>query len=511
MINLKLQTTTGLYVGARAVYVAQLARTFTGPRLLKFGKTEIQAQAQADESTKKQAKISAVRRVLQENNITVKNVVTALPGKDTLIRYFQMPKIPKSEWETAIKFEAKKYIPFKLEELMWDFHVVLPKAKEAKMDVTFVGVKREVAQKYLSLLEQAGLQASVLESAPFSLLRLFASGKQLVKAKPTAIVDVDYGMADINIVKNRICYLTRDVSLPLEEEVIFDSLLNEIRMSLDYYEKIFPAELIGKILLCGETDLKDWDRRLAEELKVPVEKGDLAKAVKFEKTLPSLNMAIAVGLGLRRIAGAVTEINLYQVRKAKPEVITTKEAFRFTPLVRQAVINAVILSCIGLLALHLVMYWRTSQEKKKLEHVISLRPKMELPISDFSYPRSEEIKKELENRLASLNLIIDRRVFWTNKLNELPKMLPPGLWLTDLSFTDKLFGENKVDRSLVLKGVSLHEDPVREIGIITRFVSNLKENLIFSRGFKEIKLDSMQGAEVKKRAVKNFIISCIER
>jgi len=513
VIGFNFQTTTGVYIGVRHVYVAQLKGTLFGPRLVKFGQAEIQASAQSAETAGAgdEAKVEAIKRVLRENNIAAKKVITALPGKDVLIRYFQMPRIPKSEWETAIKFEAKRHIPFKIEELFWDFQVAKGLGKDAKMDVTFVAVKKEIAQNYLSLLERAGLKPLALEPAPFSLVRLFASGNQLAKDKPTAIVAVDYGMADINILKEKICYLTRDVSLPLEEEMVSENLLNEVRMSLDYYEKIFPTEMVGKILLCGEVGLKDWDRTLAEELKVPAEKADLTKAIKIRGTLPPLSMAVAVGLALRGRVLAPAEVNLYRVREVKPEVLPAKRDFGLTPKLRRAVFRAVAISCIGLLILHLAMLRRIAQEKKQLEWAISLRPKIGLAIGSFSYAEIEKIKKELENKLSILDLIIDKRVFWTAKFNELPKIIPPGLWLTYLSFTDRLSKDNRVIRSLSIKGVAYQEDSAQEIGIVTEFVSNLKENKKFFQGFTEIKLDSMTSAELKGMPVKNFAVSCLKK
>ena len=513
MINVKFQTSTGIYVGTRNVYVAQLKGTLFGIQLVKFGKTEIQAPTQTGEPAKQQTQaiVEAIRRVLRENNITAKKVTTALPGKDVLIRYFQIARIPKSEWEAAIKFEAKKYIPFKIEELLWDFRAVLHKDNATNMSVTFAAVKEEIAKKHLSLFEEAGLKVSALEPAPFSMVRLFTLGKQLAKEKPTAIVDVDFGMADINIVKDKICYLTRDVSLPLEEELIFDNLINEIRMSIDYYEKLFPAEIIGNILLCGEVELKDWDKNLAEELKVPVEKADLAKAIKIGKVLPPLNIAIAIGLALRGLVKTAADVNLYRIREAKLKVPTRKEVFEFTPEVRQAVFRAVALSCIGLLILYLVMQHFVGQEKKKLEQAISLRPKISIPISSFSFSEVEQTRKELTKKVSSLALVIDKRTFWTAKFNELPKMIPPGLWLTELTISESLSKDNKGSRFLSIKGMAYDEDPVREIGIITKFVSNLKENESFFRDFRQIKLDSMTSGEMEGRPVKRFSISCFKR
>jgi len=510
VINFNFQTITGFYVGAREVYIAQVKGTLLGLRLVKFGKADIQASAQTAELTKARASaiVQAIKRVVQENNITDRKVISALPGKDVLIRYFQMPRIPRSEWDTAVKFEAKKYIPFKLEELIWDFHVVLHKARGTKMSVTFVAVKKEVAEAYISLLEEAGLQPLSLEPAPFSLLRLFTLSKQLTKDKPIAILDVDYGLVDINIVKNKVCYLTRDVSLPLEKEVIFDTLLNEIRMSLDYYEKIFPAEVIGKLLLAGEVELNHWEKMLAEELKLPVEKADLAGIVRVERTLPSLNMAIPIALALRGLTKTAVEVNLYQVRKVKPKAAVTKEAFKFTPGLCRTLFRAIAISCIGLLILHMALLRRVTQERRRLGLLISLRPKVDLPVSVFSSARLDEKKKELENKLSTLKLIIVERIFLTDKFNELPKIIPPGVWLTNLSFSDKSSGDGKIARTLNISGVAYHKDSAQEIEIISKFVSNLKGDEAFSRGFKEIKLGAMSSSELKGILVKRFTIAC---
>ncbi len=513
MIDFNLKTTTGIYIGARHVYIAQLKGTIVGTYLSKFSRTEIQNAGQADESAVKESTALALRRALQGYKISPKHLYTAFPGKDVLIRHFQIPKIPRGEWDAAIKFEAKKYIPFRIEELLWDYHVVLHKSKDAKMDVTFVAVKNVVAQRYLSFFEQAGLKPAVLEPAPFSLVRLLTLSNQLEKDKPTMIVDVDYGLTDINIVKDKICYLTRDATLPLlDEELIFDALLNEIRMSLDYYEKLFPGETVNKILLCGEVDLKDWDRRLAEESQMTVEKVNFTKAVKLKKAAPPLNMSVAIGLILRDLSVGLAEVNLLQDRAVKPKpMMIQKEAIKLTPKSRQAILRAVIFSCIGLLILHLVMFRLIGQEKKKLDSLIALRPQIRLPLGSVDYEKLKDIRQDLQNRLSPLELIIDKRVFWTDKFNEIPKEIPAGVWLTNLFFSDEVAKKNKVERSLIIEGIAYHEDPVQEIGIVTKFVSDLKENEIFFQGLEEIKLDSMASIELQTMPVKKFVITCTKK
>lgn len=515
MINFDFRTTTGVYVGARNVYIAQVKGTLFGLRLVKFARTEFSTQSQTRlgelSKEKTAALVKAIKKLIRENNLKVKRVVTALPGQEVIIRYFQMPKIPKSEWQTAIKFEAKKYVPFKIEELIWDSHVILPAAKDTdKMEVTFVAVKKETAQTHLTLLKEVGLKVQALEPAPFSLVRMLTFSKQLEKDKPIAIVDIDYGMADINIVKNRICYLTRDVSLPLEEELVFENLANEIRMSLDYYEKLFPTEVVGKILLCGEVELGDWDRDLAEELKIVVEKADPLKAIDFETPLP-LNMAVAIGLTLRGRTWRAQEVNLLQqVQKVEPAVSTTKELFEFTPQIRRAIVRGLTVSCIGLMLFYVAMYRQVFQKRKALKQKIALRPAVHLPVGSLSLSELQDLEKELNEKLSSLALIIDKRILWTIKFNELSKIIVPGLWLTDLYFTEEITKDNRAIRSFDIKGIAYHEDPVQEIGIITKFVSKLKENKGFSDGLGEITLESMTSAQLQEKVIKEFSISCVK-
>jgi Tfp pilus assembly protein PilN len=370
-----------------------------------------------------------------------------------------------------------------------------------------VAVKEDVVQRYLSILKQAGLKPSALEPAPFSLVRLFSLGHQLGRGKPTAIVDVEYGMADINVVKDATCYLTRDTALPLEKEVIFDNLLNEIRMSLDYYEKLFPTEVIAKILLCGEVELSDWEKRLADELKLPIERANLSKVVKLGKVVPPLTMSVAISLALRGLVKSKKDVNLCKI-EVKPKALPAAKALGVALEVRRAVSRGLIVSAIGLVLLFAIMTLRIIEQKKLLDNVISLRPTVSKEIGSLSSAEIEEMKDKLRKEHLFLKSFVEERVYWTNKLNELPKAIPPGVWLRNLSFDERLARQKELARSLTIQGVAYHQDPVREIEMVTRFVANLQENKLFAQGFTEIKMENMSSRQLNGFAVKNFTISC---
>ena len=103
---------------------------------------------------------------------------------------------------------------------------------------------------------------------------------------------------------------------------------------------------------------------------------------------------------------------------------------------------------------------------------------------------------------------MSKRVFWTNKLNEWPKVIPPEVWLTDLNIDEGVGRGNRVTRSLIIKGVAYHQDPVQQVTIVTNFISSLKENQFFAQGFSEIKMENMVSKQLNGMPVKNFTISC---
>ena len=67
---------------------------------------------------------------MRKSNFKVEEVIVNLSLENAMLRYFQMPLIPEQEWRTAIKFEAKRHLPFNIEDIFFDFQVV--KREETK-------------------------------------------------------------------------------------------------------------------------------------------------------------------------------------------------------------------------------------------------------------------------------------------------------------------------------------------------------------------------------------------
>lgn len=72
--------------------------------------------------------IAALRQIASSLPAGTSGVAVSLPSQDILLRFFSLPLLPKSEWEAAIKFEARKHIPFRTDELVWDYHALEDRA-----------------------------------------------------------------------------------------------------------------------------------------------------------------------------------------------------------------------------------------------------------------------------------------------------------------------------------------------------------------------------------------------
>ena len=516
----------GLYIGSSTVDLVVLKGTLKGPKLIKFAqvpiypkqkeKEEVVPESTGDASNyklepfdknkkKEDYIVDAIVKIFKDNAVKPVNVVTAISSEETMVRYFQMPKIPKQEWRSAVNFEAKRYIPFRMEDVASDFQVIPNKASSSTMDVVFAAVKQNSIENFVTLLERTGIKPLIIEPAPFSLIRAFDAAEQISNKVNTAIVNIDEKTANINILKNGVPYIIRDI--PLDEgasrgdsfEPIFEKLLAEIKLSFDFYEKQFPADVIDKIIIYSHVPLENWHELVGKELQVPVEIGDPLRGIKIKKGLVPPKLAVAFGLALRGISESFIDVNLY---KEKFLVYKRKELF-FKMLFLEASLAVFILVVLKILCMKAI-----NPLSNELQRTLSERPKTEVSIKDTDIKELERKKNEMSAEKNLMEGIISNRTYFTSRLMELAKVIPNNIWLTEIDFEEK---ENKKDfskvsRSLDLKGYCVIVGRRGETDIINNFFMDLKEDKTISKGMSTADIVSVENSEIENEKVAVFEI-----
>jgi len=523
----------GLYVSQDTVDLVVLKSGLGGPKLIKFGQAYIypkkdqhsgeiipesqtasvsaNAASSNDEiskkvKTKEEYIIEAIKKVLIENNIKPGDVITAIPSEEVMVRYFQMPKIPKQEREAAINFEAKRYIPFRMEEVVSDFQVLPSKSVQNSMDVVFVAVRKNTIEQYLNILNAAGLKPVIVEPAPFSLMRAFNAAQQIDTKVNTAIVEINLNVLNVNILRSGVPYIIRDI--PLFEitaedksfEPVFEKILAEIKLSFDFYEKQFPSEVIDKIIIYSKLPLENWHEIVGKELQIPVEVGDPLRGIKVASDVVPARAAICFGLALRGLTEPFIDINL-----CKEKLLVYKKKELFLKVVFLEASLAVFL----LIVFKVFTIRAAAPLTDELNKTLSERPKVEVNVKSDNMPDLEKIKNEMETRKDLLENLISSRTYLTPRLEDIVKIIPKDMWLAEVNFEEKIDKKNqaKITRYLSIKGYYIIDEKAGEKDIVNIFLSKLKNAIGVNNGMSRADIVSVKRIDMEGKNVSSFEIS----
>ncbi|OGX14901.1 MAG: hypothetical protein A2166_03390 [Omnitrophica WOR_2 bacterium RBG_13_41_10] len=454
---------------------------------------------------------------LVANKIEAKEAVIILSGKDLIIRNFDMPLLSREELQTAVNFEVKKYIPFRVEELVLDFQRKVDKSSH-RNNILFAGIKKEALGKYLAILSQLGLKVNSIEYAGFSILRLL----KLIGIKTNgviAVVAADLVKDDetnFMVIEDGFPLFSRDITFisttheqdikPQEDKAtrVLEKLKRELRISLDYYNRKFSSRTISKLFfITGQDYQLDMDSA-ARDIGVTSELLDITKYLDRPGTL-SLALIKAYSGSIPEVKTELT-INLLS---AKEKVIKTalgfKPSARAVTLLRPRLNIKVIAGCISFCALIFIFgIYRALPLRKEIANAIAQRPVVATANVSASYDELNNIYAGYKQKLDTLDNLISNQVYLTNILDTLPRILEEGMWLTGLSFEGR---HEQKQLTLNLEGIVSLGDGSKEINSVNSFLAKLKSSPIF-KYFQEINIVSVDRAQQGEDAKTRFNIIC---
>lgn len=464
--------------------------------------------------------VALIKDELRKNEIEARRISLCLSGKDMIIRTFEIPLLPRSELKSAVNFEARKYIPFKGEDIISDFQVEFDNVNKINR-VLFIAVKKQSLENYASLLEQLGIEISGIEYSAFSLLKLLKlTGPR--DSNITAVISADLqgeDEANFLVLKDGFPLFSRDFSMFSEVELIakiekapdsgmaLEKFKTEIRVSLDYFHRKFSNKDIHKAVLIANPDYHNELEAFMKELNLPVQFVDygrvnkiLGEAVSFKldllKSYSSALLNIKTKLKLHLLAVRTKAEGLekaFALDERLGELLTNLK-------VDLRVVTAAILICLMAFGAGIL---RTLPFKKEARDTKAMRLKAGPIDSDSSYEELVNFQKEYQDRLSSLDKIIKERLYMTEVLDTIPRVTPEGLWLAGLQYKC----EDNGQRELVLQGSCYLGERGKELEAIDKFLSELRNNPDFKKLFQEIKIISVERKETGNTQASNFVIS----
>lgn len=118
----------------------------------------------------------------KEAGATATRGVISIPLRYSFITVVDMPDLPEQELGEAVKYEARKYIPIPLNDVVLDWwrlpqssNIPVSQGPKKTISILLVAVQKEIAEKYNRILTQAQIEPMGFEIEVFSPLRTFGS------------------------------------------------------------------------------------------------------------------------------------------------------------------------------------------------------------------------------------------------------------------------------------------------------------------------------------------------
>jgi type IV pilus assembly protein PilM len=203
--------TLGIDIGTASIKAVELVREGGRFKLLNYGIFELESQDKSLQANQKINKLPdqdiiwGIQEVIKQAGIKSKNVVASIPSFSTFATVITLPYLSEKELAKTIPFEAKKYIPIPLEEVVLDWSITsIVNSAEANtgrmppnVEVFLAAVPRAEVERYRKIMLGAGLNLTALELENSALIRSLI-GNDL---SPIAVVNIGGRSTSILVVE----------------------------------------------------------------------------------------------------------------------------------------------------------------------------------------------------------------------------------------------------------------------------------------------------------------------
>jgi len=339
-LGLLSRKTLGLDIGSHSVKCVQLEKKGTGAyRLLAVGASEIAPEGIDLEEDPKKITVSAIKKAIEGINLRKTAIITAIGGVSTAIRQIELPFMTEKELSSAIKWEARNYIPFDINDVELDYQIINTSKASKKLDIILVSVIKDFVRYHVELLREIPIEPHIIDVNPLALVNAVMFNEEIDRDEFVVLIDIGDKNTTLSIHGEEGQYFVRNIMISgndFTDDIMrgnglsyadaeqfkknqdsaglidivkpsLDNLVREVRRSLTFYENQTKIRGFSTIILTGgSAPLKGLDGYLSAELGLPVEILNPFRKINVEQAsvlAPFENdlckLSLAVGLAIR--------------------------------------------------------------------------------------------------------------------------------------------------------------------------------------------------------------------
>lgn len=208
------KTTVGLDIGSGLIKVAVIDHSKALPELVKVAVVPLLADAIVEGEVMDPGIVAeAIQSALAAAGVRGKQVVTAVGGRDVIIKKISIERVREQQARELMRWEAEQHVPFDMESVELDFQILDPFGDGVEMSVLLVAAKRELIESKLRILTDAGLDPAVVDVDAFALHNAFEVNYPDAMDGVVALVNIGHDVTNINILDDGVPILTRDLTV----------------------------------------------------------------------------------------------------------------------------------------------------------------------------------------------------------------------------------------------------------------------------------------------------------
>ncbi|MGI9076557.1 MAG: type IV pilus assembly protein PilM [Gemmatimonadaceae bacterium] len=208
------KVTIGLDIGSGLVKVAVIEHGKGEPELVRVAISPLAADAIVEGEVMDPGIVAgAIRDALAAAGVKVRSVVTAVGGRDVIIKKIQIARAKEHDARDLIRWEAEQHVPFDMESVELDFQILDPDGDGQEMSVLLVAAKRDLIENKIRLLTDADVSPAAVDVDAFALHNAFEVNYPDAMRGVVCLVNIGHEVTNVNILEDGVPLLTRDIAV----------------------------------------------------------------------------------------------------------------------------------------------------------------------------------------------------------------------------------------------------------------------------------------------------------
>jgi type IV pilus assembly protein PilM len=202
----------GLDVGSKLIKAIEIEHLKDGYLVTNVAIAETpEGSVLEGEITSRDEVIASVNSLLRSYGIKTKDVVTAVAGKDVIIKRITVDKMGEAELREVIRWEAAQHIPFEIEDVVLDFHMLGALSGGNQMEVLLVAAKKDKVEEKMNLMSDCGLNPVIIDVDSFAINNAFEYNYRDELAGMKCLINMGKDLTTLIVYQDGVLLLARDV------------------------------------------------------------------------------------------------------------------------------------------------------------------------------------------------------------------------------------------------------------------------------------------------------------